>query len=64
MENSYFHNDIILQKSIELKMSVIVLLSLIHFPPFFSLWIFIYKSKTTIFSIQREIIKKPPFSEN
>ena len=37
-------------------MSIIVLLSLIHSSIFFCLWIIIYKSKTTILSIQREII--------
>ena len=37
-------------------MSVILLLSLIHVFPFFLLSIFIYKSKTIIFSIQTDII--------
>ena len=37
-------------------MSIIVLLSPIHFFHFFLLSIIIYKSRTTIFSIQKEII--------
>ena len=37
-------------------MSIIVLLSPIHFFPFFRSLKYHYKSKTTIFSIQREII--------
>ena len=37
-------------------MSIIVLVSLIHFLRFFLLQIIIHKSKTTIFSIQWEII--------
>ena len=41
-------------------MIIIVLLSPISPPPiFFLLWIIIYKSKTTIFSIQREVIITP-----
>ena len=58
MDNSYFHHNIILQNQLKVKMRIIVLLSPIHFSPFFHsffLWILIYKSKT-IFSIQREII--------
>ena len=37
-------------------MSIIVLVSLIHFLRFFLLQIIIHKPKITIFSIQREII--------
>ena len=37
-------------------MSIVVILSPIHFFPIFPSLIIIYKSKATIFSIQREVI--------
>ena len=55
-ENSYFHYNIIQQNLLRLKRIIIVLLLPSHFFHFFLVRIIIYKSKTIMFTIQREII--------
>ena len=56
MENSYFHYNIIQQNLLRLKMNIIVLLSLSYFFFYVLHRIIIYKSKTTVFSLQSNMI--------
>ena len=53
IESSYIHCDIIQENLLKLKRSIIVLLSPSHFFHFLLVTIIMYKSKTTVFSIQR-----------
>ena len=56
MKNSYFHYNIIQQNLLRLKISIIVLLSTSYFFLFVLRRIMIYKSKTSIFSLQSNMI--------
>ena len=56
IENIYFHYNIILQNLLRLKMSIIVLLLPSYFFLFVLPRIMIYKSKTTIFSLENDMI--------